>query len=860
MRHSHRILLVSTLASSALAASAFGAQALAQTATAATTDASTASVAPAAPASSAAKVAKTDTASGDDAVQEMVVTARHRVEVLQDVPESVQAISGKTLELKNTISLSDIVAQTPGLFDQIGNPRNTSLAIRGVGVTSSAGDGLDNMVGVYFDGVYQGRPGMALQDLIDIDSFEVLRGPQGTLFGRNSEVGALNITTQKPSFAPSESFEASFGNDGFAQGKAIISGPLNDKVAFRTVLFGTRQDGWLANETAAKFAAAAAQEGIYAPTAADQDRLNSTARYGVRQKVLIDASDKLSILISGDWERESDSALATSTEITQLFGPGSWGPNTTSAQQAKVTDALSAMANLRNFGGVLNWTPTVNPTTDIGNSLEHLHTTNAGASVTADYNLGWANLTSITAWRYWYFNPPQDSDQSPLDIYYNAAISHDQQWSEELRLTSNKGGPLEWQAGVYLFYQDLKDHYIVHQFGADVIPLYNALVNYGAVKGTPFSTSLIPQLTGSQIVENTHVQDENEAVYGQGTWHITDQLSLTGGARFTHDRKWGSSPVDLSNLPAAVQAAAVTAGATSTLANYGVNGSTSGYPLNAAVSNNNVSGSTSLSYKITPDTLLYASFSNGYQAAALNLNAVIKTGIPVVVNPSTTDSYEVGIKSSLFNHRLVFSLDAFWETLYGYQTTYTQIESNGTTLRYVANAGDVRSRGIEWDVTAALGQGVRLSFDGAWNDAIFEWAPSVAPPPEVTTASFDATGHAAPDAPKLTLSLTPSYNRQIGAHEDFYAYAQYSYSSSFYSATNLSAYSVVPGQFTLNLRAGVRLDDGRYDISLYANNATNQRNILSRGLLGVPTTSIYYGVYQSLAPPAMYGVTLRAKL
>ena len=797
---------------------------------------------------------------GGDSVQEVIVTARHRSEALQTVPVSVQAISGQTLELKNTISLPDIVAQTPGLFDQIGNPRNTSLAIRGVGVTSSAGDGLDNMVGVYFDGVYQGRPGMALQDLIDIDSFEVLRGPQGTLFGRNSEVGALNITTQKPTFTPSETLEGSFGNYSFEQGKAIINVPVNDKVALRTVLFGTHQDGWLPNYNSGRFAAAASQEGISAPTAVSgEDRLNSTARYGIRQKLLIDPSDKLSILISGDWEHETDSTLAGSAEITSIFGPGSWGPNTTAAQQAKVTSALAAVEHIQNFGGVLNWTPTVDPSTDIGNSRQAMHTTNAGVSATIDYKLPWATVTSITAWRYWYFYPPQDSDQSPLDIYYNAAISRDQQWSEELRLTSNEGGRFDWQAGAYLFYQNLTDHYIVHQFGADVIPLYNALVSYGAVTGKPFSTSLIPQLTGAQIIENTHVQDENGAVYGQGTWHITDQLSLTGGARFTHDRKYGTSPVDLSNLPTAVQAAAVTAGATSTLANYGVNGSTSGYPVNAQVDSNNVSGSASLSYKITPETMVYASYSNGYQAAALNLNAVIKAGIPVVVNPSTTDNYEVGIKSSLFNHRLVFSLDAYWEVLYGYQTTYTQVLANGSTLRYVANAGDVRSRGVEWDVTAALGHGLRLSFDGAWDDAIFQSAPSVAPPPEVTTASFNATGHAAPDAPKLTLSVTPSWDHPIGAHDDFYAYAQYSYSSSFYSATNLSAYSVIPGQFTLNLRAGVRLDEGKYDVSVYANNATNQQNVYTKGLLPIPTTSIYFGTFQSLAPPAMYGVTLRAK-
>jgi iron complex outermembrane receptor protein len=800
-----------------------------------------------------------DDSTNSTSLQDVIVTARHVAENLLDVPESVQAISGVTLERKNTVTLSDLVAQTPGLFDQIGNPRNTSLAIRGVGVTSSAGDGLDNMVGVYFDGVYQGRPGMALQDLIDIDSFEVLRGPQGTLFGRNSEVGALNITTQAPSFTPSENLEFSTGNDSYDQAKAIITGPLNSQVAFRTVLFGTYANGWLPNQNEGAFAAAATREGVYAPTAtSDQDALSSQGRYGIRQKFLIDPSDKLSILVEGDWEQENDSQNG-GTEITQLFGPGSWGPNVTAAQQANVTNALNAVENIRNFGGVLNWYPTVNPTTDIGNSLEALHTTNAGAAVTVNDKLGWATLTSITAWRYWSFFPPQDSDASPLDIYYNAAITHDNQWSEELRLTSSAKGPIEWQTGIYLFDNQLNDHYIVHQFGADVIPLYDALVNYGAISGTPIPLALQSQLTGAQIIENTHVQDQNVAIYGQGTWHITDQLNLTGGVRYTYDSKSGGSPIDLSQLPAAVQGAAVTAGATSTLANYGVNGATKGYPLSASVANGNVSGMASLSYKITPDTMLYGTFSNGYQAAALNLNAVIKTGVPVVVNPSNATNYEVGVKTALLDHHLTLDLDAFWETLDNYQTTYSQIEPNGSALRYVANAGNLLTRGFEWDIAAALGSGFRLSLDGAYNNAYFTYAPSVAPPPESSAPSFDATGHAAPDAPTWTVSLTPSWDHSFGAHEAFYAYAQYSYSSDFYSATNLSAYSIVPGQFILNLRAGFTLDDGKYDVSFFANNATNQRNITSKALLSFPTTSIYFAELTTLAPPAMYGVTLKAK-
>ena len=793
-------------------------------------------------------------------VDEVTVTARHRTESLQDVPESVQAISGRTLEEKNTVTLADITTQTPGLFDQVGNPRNTSIAIRGVGVTSSAGDGLDNLVGVYFDGVYQGRPGLALQDLIDVDAFEVLRGPQGTLFGRNSEVGALNITTNRPSSTRGETFEATFGNYGFDQIKAILTGPITDRITFRTVLFGTYADGWLDDDHARGFAASAAQEGIAAPTATPtQDRINGQERYGARQQFLINATSKLKVRIIGDIEEENDSALAASTEITQIFGAGAYGPNTTAAQQAKVAGALNAFANLRRFGGVQNWTPTVDPNTDIGNSLEQVHTTVGGVSITGDYQLPFATLTSISAWRLWQFRPPQDSDQSPLDIYENEAISRDQQWSQEVRLTSTRKGLFDWQVGAFFFNQHLKDHYIVHQFGADVIPLYDALVNYGALSGRAISTNLSPQFTGAQIIENTHVQDQNQAAYAQVTWHATDRLSLTGGARFTHDRKNGGSPVDLSQLPLAVQGAAVTAGATATLANFGSKRAASGYPISATVENNNVSGSASIAYRLNPRTTLYTTFSNGYQAAALNLNAVVRAAVPAVVRPSTTDNYEAGIKTTLFDRRLSFNADVFYETLFGYQTTYSEVLANGSALRYIANAGNVRSAGVEWDIAAALGHGLRLTLDGSYDDAVFSYAPSVAPPPEVTTATFNATNHDAPDAPKLTLSVTPSYEHDFGADRTLYGYAQYSRSSSYYSATNLSAYSIVPEQFNLNLRVGVRLDGDRYDVSLYANNATNQRNIYQRALLAAPTTSIYFAQYQSLSPPTFYGVTLRAK-
>jgi iron complex outermembrane receptor protein len=157
----------------------------------------------------------------DGGVETVIVTARHRAENNQDIPVSLQAISGETLERKGTIDLQSLIAQTPGLNSTGGNPRNFSVLIRGIGYAPTAADGLDNAIGVYIDGVYQARPGQVLQDLVDVDSFEVLRGPQGTLFGRNAAAGALNITTNKPSFTPSETFELSAGNYSFFQGNQL---------------------------------------------------------------------------------------------------------------------------------------------------------------------------------------------------------------------------------------------------------------------------------------------------------------------------------------------------------------------------------------------------------------------------------------------------------------------------------------------------------------------------------------------------------------------------------------------------------------------------------------------------------------
>ena len=223
------------------------------------------------------------------------------------------------------------------------------------------------------------------------------------------------------------------------------------------------------------------------------------------------------------------------------------------------------------------------------------------------------------------------------------------------------------------------------------------------------------------------------------------------------------------------------------------------------------------------------------------------------------------MKGSLFNHRVTFAIAAYEEKLEGFQTSISFILADGTAQRGATNVGDIRARGVEWSLAARIGFGIRLTFDGNYNDAIYTRAPSLPAPAELSyngIANIDATGQRAPYAPKWALSLTPSWDARISDNAEFYSYAQYSFTSGYGTGVTQSIYTQVPGQHNLNLRAGVRLENERYDISLYANNATNERNIISQALLAAPAgagVTAYLGRTVNYNQPARYGLTVRAR-
>jgi iron complex outermembrane receptor protein len=727
----------------------------------------------------------------DDAVVgDVIVTARRQSERAQAVPIALSVVSGAALEKTGVYTLADLQTQTPSLTAYQSNARNSSIGIRGIGV-SSASDGLDTSVGVYVDNVYLGRPGMSLEDLIDIDRIEVLRGPQGTLFGRNDSAGVLNVTTRKPEFETGVTAEASVGNYNYDQERVSLTGPLvKDVLAYRITAFDTYRGGVLDN----------AQNG---------GKDNSVSRNGVRLQLLATPTDKVTFRLIGDYSSENDSCCVGVIKTVL--------PASLSATTGRTLQALSA----------LGYTPVASTDYTRINSPQDMRTDQHGLSLQADWDLGWANFTSISAWRYWHFDPVQDSDGTPLDvIQVNVAQTRDEQLSQELRLAS-KPGRLTWQVGTYLFHQHLTDHFILNQFGVDASNFYTT---YARLSNP--AAAAIRIAPGSQYLDDTDTSVDSAAVFGQANYELTDRLTLTGGVRYTHDRRDGVSDTSTSGTPNA---------ATSIPFHY-----------NVAVSGDNVSYLASASYKIAKDVLGYVSYSTGYKGAGLNLNAAVSAGSPLVLAPELVNSWEVGLKQQYLDRRLTLNLAGYWTELTGLQANI--VPSNGNRS-FLANVGNIRSRGIEADGTFRLTEGLTLGLNGSFNDATYSSYPN-APCPVGVTGTCNLTGSPVYEAPKWIGNASVEYRFHWGELRP-YVLAQYSYRSSAYGTVDDSPYGLIPAYGVTNFRVGSTLDSGRYDVSAWIYNAFDVRYFQNLSTQSIVGTSPFAFAGQ-LGTPMTFGATVRA--
>jgi iron complex outermembrane receptor protein len=325
------------------------------------------------------------------------------------------------------------------------------------------------------------------------------------------------------------------------------------------------------------------------------------------------------------------------------------------------------------------------------------------------------------------------------------------------------------------------------------------------------------------------------ALFGQANFSVTDRLTLTGGIRYTHDRRWGVSDTSTVGTPYA---------ATSIPFHY-----------NVSVTDDNVSYLASASYKLAENILAYASYSTGYKGSGLNLNAAVSAGTPLVLAPEKVGNWEVGLKSQLFDRRLTLNLSAFWTDLSGLQANI--VPSNGNRS-YLANVGDVRSRGVEIDAALRATDRLTISANGSYDDAVYTQYNN-APCPVGVTGTCNLTGQPLYQAPKWVGNATVDYHLELPSGVRPYALAQYSYRSSVFGTVDDGPYSRIPGYGLANFRIGAAFGKGRYDLSIWINNAFDKQYFQNLSTVSIVGASAFAYAGQ-LGTPRTVGATLRVNL
>jgi len=753
----------------------------------------------------------TANASADNGLDTIVVTARRRLENAQDVPIALTALSNAQVSVPGVVGLTQVAQLAPSLQITATNARQTNINIRGLGATPAfASLGMEYGVGIYVDQVYFSRPTQAAFDLFDLAQVEVLRGPQGTLFGKNTTAGAINITSQQPSFDPQFRGELSLGNYRSFQARASGSGPISDTVAVRISATSTVRDkGFITNVR-------------------DGSRLNDLKSFSTRGQLLFEPNDDFSLRLIGDYnDLSQDCCLGMTTSVRTNRLDGSPVPNNFYQRLARFGyEPLPIDPFARKL--------------DINRPL-NLSVKTYGATAIMDYNFSSATVTSVTGWRKLKFRPTIDADLLPLDIFVDAGIDEDQeQFSQEIRIASSGDNSVDYVAGLYYFDQRIDDD-LFTIYGSDA-----ALWIIGpAPGGTLPSVGAQAALNGLFVDGKARADTTSYAAFGQLNWKATDAFTVTAGLRYTHEKKSGF--FEQVQRGPALTPAEIAAGAQFIRNSFGAN-----IPrFNASTKENNLSGLLTLAYDVAPDVMVYGTYARGFKSGGLNLNA---TSAPRVVAPEKVNNFEAGLKSTLFDRRLVLNLSAFHTEIKNYQSQ--QVDTSVAPTAYIANVGTVRSQGFEFDATVRAARNFSLFASGSYVDAIYKEFRNAPCPLEIAAPTCDLSGRSMPGVSKWSFAAGADYAVDLASGAQAYGNVNYSHRSKFNGTYNLSADTVVKGYGLANLRLGVRSPDSSFDASFYVRNLFDKHYYNTLGAAAFNTGQYSGGV----GDPRTYGITLRTQI
>jgi iron complex outermembrane receptor protein len=744
-------------------------------------------------------------------LSDVIVTSRRRQESVQEIPIPISVIRGATAEDAGAFNPNRLKELIPSVQLYSSNGRNTTLNIRGLG--SSFGltnDGIDPGVGFYVDGVYYARPAATAIDFVDIDRIEVLRGPQGTLFGKNTTAGAFNITTRAPSFTPSASFETSFGNYNYIQAKASITGPLSKKLAARISFSGTQRDGTIYNLTTLK------------PT-------NSLNNLGFRTQLLYTPSENVNITFAGDNARQRPDGNATVVA----------GVVTTKRAAYRQFNAIIA-----DLGYKL---PTTNPFDRITDADAPLKVNNdfGGASINVDAKIGKGTLTSTTAWRYWNWDPANDRDFIGLPVLTKSqGTSRHDQWTQEIRYAGQFSERLSGVFGVFMIDQILtSDPVQIEESGSAQWRF--AQSSTSALWKTP---GLFDNF-GTKTTSKLHTL--GAAVFSQVDWAITDKLHLLPGLRFNYDKK------DVDYKREVYGGLQTTDPALVALKN----GVYTNQAFNFSVNENNFSGQVTLAYKPSKTLNAFATYSNSYKPVGVNLGGLpTANGATLIdlarVNPEFVTHYEIGIKTRP-TPQSTLNVTLYNTEIKDYQTQ-VQTAEVGVNRGYLANAEKVRVQGVEVDGNIRVGNHFSFNTAISYTDGkyvSFTNAPVPLEETGSTNAFKDISGGDLPGISKWAGSLGGEYSNSgklLSLKGNYFIALDTYYRSTFSSSASPSQYLNIEGYSIVNGRIGFRASNG-LSILLWGRNILNQ-NYFEQLLPAAGNAGQYAAV---LGDPATYGTTFR---
>ena len=786
----------------------------------------------------AADVAPPDAATAQQPIDEVVVTvtAQSRTQQAQAVPISMQIISADQLSKLAATNIADINGYVPGLAVDASQPTQPGYSLRGIG-TSDFGIGTDSPVGIYIDGVYSGKTGGALMNFNDTQRIEILKGPQGTLFGRNSAAGAISITTREPSPEFDADAHVRIGQYGERYVDSLLNVPLSDSMAFRFTFVDNKTDGYLTD-------------------AATGQRLNPTSDWGTRATLKWDAPGNTKVLLSWEHENLDQSASVAIGLIPMPALPATPAvppnPNTyLNPLTAPIYNDVAGNRESRDFDGV---------------------------TLRIEHPLSFATFNSTTAYRHFTSGNLEGNDgTNRITTYLDTDnIESNTTWEQEFKL-SGKNDTVDWLTGISFFSETAHQTSNINTYTDTLDTLFNNVAGfpvYSVLQGAINQFGLPVNLFGNTWQESMVNKGsyKSEALYGDAIWHVTPKMNLTTGIRYTHDSKdfsWYNPPRSADGLDAAlaalnqanffptlVGAGALTAqqaGIAQALLTQNIEfNNTAATTGRVAMSNSwsNVSPRVVLDYKIAPDVMLFGSVTKGYQSGGFNALSVAG-----VYAPEDVLNYEVGIKSYFPEQHLLLNASVFTYKFSNLQSL--NLVQNGSPIpTYQVTSSDQVANGLDLEAYWRPTRDWRVSFASEYIDQLYR---------NYVTAGGVNLNNQPVGTPFWSVAASVDYTMHNVANGN----VNFSLGQTYTGATRCNAdplqgnclttptFTVGEAKNHTDGKVGWEADSRKWGVALYARNIFNNRYVNSIGNTSANTLGTPYA---SISAPRIVGLELHAGL